>query len=128
MKQIIVDTNAFLRLLLDDIPAQKKIFERLLQRAKDKEIRVLVPQIIIFEIEFILRKVYLVPKSKIIEKLQTLVAMSFLEIESRQLFATALGLYAKQTISFVDCFLLAKSKDEGYELFTFDQKLNKSKN
>ncbi len=123
MKQIIADTNSFLRLLVEDIPSQKKVFNLLLQKAKNKDVLIFVPQIIIFEIEYALRKYYHVPKDKIIEKLQVIVAMSFLEIENRQCFIMALDFYLKYTISFVDCFILARSKIEGFELFTFDKKL-----
>jgi uncharacterized protein len=123
MKPIIVDTNAFLRLLVNDIPSQKKLFEQLLQKAKNEELSIFVPQIIIFEIEYSLRKYYLVPKDKIIEELQVIVAMNFIEIEDRQSFNTALGYYAKEKISFVDCFILARSQIENYKLFTFDKKL-----
>lgn len=123
MKRIIADTNAFLRVFLDDIPSQKKTFEKVLQKAKEKQIHLLVPQIVIFEIEFVLRKIYRVPKEKIIENLQTLVPISYIDIESREIFITALDHYSKENISFVDCFLLAKAESEKAEIFTFDKKL-----
>ena len=125
MRRIIADTNSFLRLLIDDIPQQKKAFTKLLKKGKDREILIFVPQIIVFEIEYILRKYYQVPKDKIIEKLQTIVTMYFLEIEDRQSFIMALDFYLKHSISFADCFILARSKIEEYELFTFDKKLSK---
>ncbi len=127
MKRILLDTNSLLRLLLNDIPSQKKIVEELLQKAKSRQIYILIPEIVIFEVEFALNKYYCVPKDKVIEKLQIIVSMNFIDIESRQSFILALDLYTKQKMSFVDCFILAKSKIEGYELFTFDKKLNNAK-
>lgn len=127
MKHVIVDTNGFLRFLLDDIPEQKRIFEKLLQKAKSKQIIILVPEIIIFEIDFILRKYYQFEKKDIIEKLESLLSANFFYIESKVLFQTALTIYKTESISFVDSFLLARAKIEEVELFTFDQKLKKLK-
>ncbi len=126
MKRILLDTNGLLRFLLDDIPFQKRPVEQLLQRAKNKEVYILVPEIIIFEVEFALNKYYSIPKDKIIEKLQVLLAINFIETESRNIFITALETYSSRKLSFVDCFIHIKSDIEKYELFTFDKKLSKS--
>ena len=123
MTRTIADTNAFLRLLTNDIPSQKKAVEQLLRKAKNKEVLIFVPQAIIFEIDYVLRKYYHVPKGKIVEKLQIIITMPFLEIENRQAFNLSLDYYTKENISFVDCFILARSKLENFELFTFDKKL-----
>lgn len=125
MKAIVADTNAFLRVFLDDIPKQKKIFEKLLEKAKGKQVLLLVPQIVIFEIEFILRKSYHVPKEEIIEKLHSLISASYLEVESRNIFLSALPLFKNNTISLVDSFLFSKAKARDAELFSFDEKLKK---
>jgi len=123
MKRVLIDTNILLRLLLNDIPSQKKITEELLQKARNEEISILVPEIIIFEIEFSLSKYYCVPKHKVIEKLQTILAMNFIDIERRQIFTNALELYSVKTVSLVDCFVHTISNIEKYELFTFDKKI-----
>lgn len=125
MKSIIVDTNAFLRFFLDDIPEQKGKVKQLFHKAKQKEVILIVPQIIIFEIDFILEKIYDFPKEDIIDKLQSLITTQYLLVESRNIFNKSLLLYEKENISFVDSFLLAKSVLEDAELFTFDQKLQK---
>lgn len=125
MKRTIADTNAFLRVLLNDIPNQKKAFELVLQKAQKNDIYLIVPQIVIFEIEFVLRSVYHVPKEEIIEKLQTLLPLDYIHIEDRNIFISALLFFQKENISFVDSFLLAKSQIQEAELFTFDKKLQK---
>ncbi len=125
MKKIVVDTNFFLRFILDDLPEQKKISEKFLKQAKANQVKLFVAQIVIFEIDFILEKYYHISKSDVIEKLKALVSTQFLEIESKEIFLSALTLYSSENVSFVDCFLLAKAKIEGRELFTFDQKLQK---
>ena len=125
MKKVIIDTNALLRFLLDDIPSQKKATEQILIQARQKEITLHVAQAIIFEIDFILRKYYHFEKVVVIEHLKSLIATNYINIESQNVFNKALYTYAKNNISFVDSFLLAKAYLENAELFTFDQHIQK---
>ena len=125
MKEFLVDANAFLRFLLDDIPLQKKAFEKLLQKAKRKEVILSVPQIVIFEIDFILEKYYHFSKEKIIDKLKSIISTSYIQIQDKEYFKRAIEQYDQENISFADCFLLSKAKLENVELFTFDRKLKK---
>lgn len=125
MESIVIDTNAFLRLLLNDIPKQADQVEQLILQARRGQVKIIVPQIILFEIDFILRKYYGFGKKEIVGKLQSLVLASYFVIESRDIFQKALFLYSENTISFVDCFLVAKSRIEEVNIFTFDKDLNK---
>ncbi len=124
MSTVIIDTNGFLRLLLNDIPLQADKVEQFIEQAKKDQVKITVPQIILFEIEFTLRKYYKAQKSDIIEKLNSLLSASYFTIESKELFRTALALYESNRVSFVDCFLLAQAQAESAELFTFDKKLS----
>ena len=125
MKRFLTDANAFLRFLLDDIPGQKKAFEKLLQKAKRKEVILFVPQIVIFEIDFILEKYYQFSKEEIINKLKSIISTSYIQVQDKEYFKKAVELYGQENISFADCFLLSKAKIENSELFTFDRKLKK---
>lgn len=127
MKIVVVDTNIFLRLLLNDIPLQTKASERLLKQAKRGIVLVKVAQIVLFEINFILDKYYSFKKEVRIEKLKVIVATDYLNIESRDIFEKALQKYSENRVSFVDAFLSAKALIEEAELFTFDKKLKKIK-
>lgn len=125
MKTVVVDTNAFLRLLLNDVPQQANRVEHLIRQAKREEIKVIVPQIVIFEIDFVLRGYYNFEKQEVIDKLKSLLSASYFVVESRDIFQNAILLYKENDISFVDCFLLSCSGRANAELFTFDQKLKK---
>ena len=71
MKIYYVDTNVFLRFLLNDIPAQYAIVEELFNKAKNEKVKLVVPQIIIFEIQFVLATLYHLSKPEIIENIQS---------------------------------------------------------
>lgn len=124
-KYYIVDTNVLLRLLLQDIPSQYNQAKKLFADAKNGKIDLIIPQIIIFEINFALEKYYHLEKEEIIDKLKSLVSAEYIQVESRELFISALSLYGSVTGSFVDCFLLSVVKAKDAELFTFDKKLGK---
>lgn len=125
MSELIADTNIFLRLILNDIPKQADEVEKLIAKAKKGEIRILVPQIIIFEIEYALSKYYNFPKVEVIDKIESVLASPYFFVQDGNIFRKSLKDYRGKNLSLVDCFLAAKSKIEGVKIFTFDKNLNK---
>lgn len=125
MKSLILDTNAFLRFLLNDIPGQANEVGKLFIRAKAKEIEITIPQIVIFEIEFALDKYYKFPKGEVINKLGVLLATPYLKIQDADIFQEALTIFKSRNIDFVDCFLVSNAKVKNLSLFTFDEDLKK---
>lgn len=124
MNKLILDTNIFLRLILNDIPKQADEVENLLRKAKKDNTKLLVPQIIIFEIEFALSKYYKFPKSEVIDKLESILAMPYFLVQDGDIFKESLKNYKKKNLSLVDCFLIAKSEIEQAKIFTFDKDLS----
>lgn len=125
MKKYVLDTNAFLRLFLNDIPEQANLVENLLKKAKNAEITIYLPQIIIFEIAYALNKYYQFPKEEVIQKLKSIIVSPYLKVQNREVFKETVKTYKNQTISLSDCFILQFSKYKDCELFTFDKKLKK---
>lgn len=123
MKCIVLDANPFLRLFLNDIPHQVEEFEKLLERAKKSKATLLVPQIIIFELNFILEKYYNFQKTEVVKRLNSVVQAPYLQIQDQGIFTNALKIYADNNISLADSFALAYSHEKNGELFTFDRKL-----
>ena len=125
MDSLLLDTNVFLRFLLDDITGQSKAAADIFTKAKLKKLDVFVPQIVIFEIFFALEKYYKFPKDQVIDKVGTLLETPYLHIQDKTIFQEALELFKKGSIDFVDCFLICQSKAKGSTLFTFDKNLQK---
>lgn len=125
MKRFVIDTNGFLRFLLDDVSGQSNQIEELLNKAKKGEIQIFLPQIIVFEIVFILEKYYQINKDGVLDKIESLVSIKYIEVESREIFLESISLYRDNPVSFVDCFIFASAQKNSAELFTFDKKLNK---
>ncbi len=125
MKKFIVDANIFLRLFIPEDKELSSKASEFLKKAKDGKISLLVPQIIIFEVNYSLQKYYHFEKESIIEALSSIVSASYFNVESREMFMEALKIYENNNIDFTDCFLAARKKMEDVELFTFDKKLQK---
>ena len=125
MKKIVIDTNGYLRLLLNDIPEQADQIEELLKQAKKDEIQVILPQIIIFEMLFILEKYYYLSKEDALNKVESLVSIGYVDVELKEIFLESISLYRDNSVSFVDCFISTSAQKCGAELFTFDKKLKR---
>ncbi len=123
MKEYIVDTNILLRFLLRDIEDQYQKSKTLFEKAANRKIKLLVPQIVIFEIEFALRKFYGFEKGDVIERLEALVSASYLKVETREVFLASLNIYQSKNISFVDCFLKSYAEVKNATLASFDKKI-----
>lgn len=125
MTTLVVDTNIFLRFLLKDIPKQYNESEKLFKEAKGEKVELVVPQIVVFEVEFALSKYYHFLRGEIVDKVRSLINTQYLQIQDKEIFLGAVELYRRSTVSFTDCFLIAKAKLLGAEIFSFDKDLNK---
>lgn len=123
MKSLVLDTNVFLRFLLNDVADQANQVTDLFKAAKAHELKISIPQIIVFEIAFALEKYYKFPKNKIVDKLGVLLTTPYLQIQDVRVFQEALILFNRKNIDFVDCFLISLAQDKDTELFTFDKNL-----
>ena len=127
MKRYIIDTNGYLRLLLNDLPEQADKVEELLTQAKRGKILIFLPQIIVFEIVFILEKYYGFNKDEVLNKVESLVSVGYVEVESKEIFLKSISLYRDNNVSFVDCFLFVSANEGHADIFTFDKKLENMK-
>lgn len=125
MKSYTLDTNALLRYLLHDIPAQSNKVKNLFIQAKSAKIKLIIPQIVIFEIVFALDKFYALDKKAIILNLKALLGVKYLQVQDQEVFSEAIKLFEKYSLDFVDCFLAGLSKSNNSKLFTFDKDLTK---
>jgi len=116
------------RFLLNDVPAQANQVKQLFIKAKSKNIEIITPQIVIFEIEFGLEKYYRFSKAEIVDKLSVILTTPYLKIQDAPIFQDALQLFSAHNLDFVDCFILCQAKSTKATLITFDKALQKLTN
>lgn len=113
-----LDTNIILRYLLDDNEEMASAAEQAIQKGN-----VQVSIEIMAEVVYVLKGVYGIERKKIMEKL-----LDFLdEVNAAEPEVLKLGIktYAEHNLDFPDCILYAYNRVKGYEIKTFDKKLNK---
>lgn len=123
---IFVDTNYFARFLLKDIPNQYIEAEKLFRSAAQGKIKLATSLVVLFEIYWLFKSFYGKTKPEIIDILQSVLSMNFIQFERTQEFKRALELFAKTSLELEDCYNIAFAKTEGIKEFrTFDRKLAK---
>lgn len=115
MKKLL-DTNAILRYLLNDIPEQANMTEKAIQSGAFS-----IPEIFA-EVVYVLLKVYKVPRNKINDTVIPI--FDEIDISNKDVIIEALGIYSNTSFDFVDCILVARKHILGDDIFTFDKKLN----
>ena len=115
------DTNAMLRLLLNDIPEQRAAVKKLLEQAAKQ---FAVADNVIIELVFVLVRYYGFNRLQATVAVDGLMRLSEIDC-NRALFERALTLYIDHvSLSFEDCCLAIYAQlNDAEPLWTFDKKL-----
>lgn len=111
----LLDANAVLRYLLEDIQEQSDCVAETIEAGAEVTVEVLA------ECVYVLSGVYHVSRSDIAESLGIL--LDEVTCRRKRVAAAALGLYSGSSFDFVDCALAAEVAENGREALTFDKKL-----
>ena len=116
-KIIILDANAILRYIIDDVKEQADIVQEILQNEE-----VLILPEVMAEVIYVMTKYYNYPRDKVSDYI-----IKFLEDSDcdSQNLVDAVKTFGGKNFDFVDCLLYEYSKQKDYEIFTFDKDLNK---
>ncbi|WP_329739942.1 PIN domain-containing protein [Enorma massiliensis] len=111
----LLDADAVLRYLLEDIQEQSDCVAETIEAGAEVTVEVLA------ECVYVLSGVYHVSRSDIAESLGIL--LDEITCRRKRVAAAALGLYSGSSFDFVDCVLAAEVSENGREALTFDKKL-----
>lgn len=114
----ILDANAILRYLLNDISDQYKQVEKAISEGAFTTTEVLA------EVAYVLKGVYNINRKDISWFLHCI--LLDVETENKNILQYAMGLYNQTNLDFVDCILIAYNKICNFEILSFDEKLNKN--
>ncbi len=123
---IFVDTNYFIRFLLNDISEQHNLVKKLFTRASEKKVSLISSTIVFFEIYWVLSSYYGKEKSEIVAVLQKILRLTFIELPEREILLSSLILFKEVNLDLEDCYNLFFAKSQKVDTFgTFDKKLGK---
>lgn len=123
---IFIDTNYFLRYLVGDIEDQHDLAVKLFEEGAKGTKILFTSIIVIFELNWVLTPVLGKNREKIASVLRSIMLLSFIQFDEKNIFEQALDLFEKQNLSLADCYNLIIAKSNKAESFaTFDKKLLK---
>ncbi|MBL7159229.1 PIN domain-containing protein [Candidatus Microgenomates bacterium] len=127
MKEIVLDTNVLIRLLIKDVPSQFKKAQKVFEKIEKEEIKGLVSVLVINEAVWILENYYELERKAYIPLLLKLLLLKHLKIieAKKSLIIKALQTMEKQKFDFTDVYLFQIAKTK--KIFSFDKDFQKMK-
>jgi predicted nucleic-acid-binding protein len=117
---VLLDANAVLRWILNDIPEQAARVRAVLMEADCR-----IPLVVLAEIVYVLEGYYGLERNAIAKTVHDLLALDGELIQDAEEIRKAVDLFATTRLDFVDCVLAGYSNVRGCEVCTFDQALRK---
>lgn len=115
----ILDTNMILRFLIRDDETSAIAVKNLIQ---NEQIMIL-PEVIA-EVVYVMLKVYKYDRQKIADGISVFLSYKNIHTDHFDVVEKGLEYFGKTSLDFVDCLLCAYHTVSGYEICTFDKKLN----
>lgn len=123
MKKCIIDTNALISFVTDRNLVQQDKIARLLDAAVQLKLRVICPQNVLTEFNYVMDSVYRVPKTEIRDVVNDFIKLPGVEIIHRINLKTLLSLWPERVPDYGDAIIAALCKDTtGSSVLTFDRK------
>lgn len=113
MKKVFLDTNIFIRYLVNDIPDQVDKVEDLFDRAERGEIRLVTGPPVFFEIAWTLKSFYNMNRKRIYGCLRGIIGLQGLEIIDLKIIEEALEIYNQTSADFNDAYIAVLSQKNG---------------
>ena len=122
----LLDTNAVLRFLTSDKSRKyKRLFEFFMSLERG-DIRAELKLIVLFQVIFVLKSYYGVPKKEIVQGIQNLLKYKGITIKEKKIVQRTLKLWSEKNVEIVDCYLVAcLEKDAQHLLYSYDRDFNK---
>ncbi len=118
-----LDTSVILRFLTGNSAEKREKFRKLIQNATSEKSILFVPLIVIIELVYVLEKIYKLKKEDVRERVESLLTLQPVEIESEDVVLESLRLYTEENIKYGDAMILAKSRISDIKpVYTFDKK------
>lgn len=122
MKEILVDTNVFLRLFDASEPKQTAKAKALFEGAAQDKRQLVVGPPILFELAWVLKSTLGRPNSEILDVLEAITAWKGLKVIDKEYVKRAIALAKKTKQGFADSYIAVTAQDRGCEVATFNDK------
>lgn len=116
----IFDTNYVLRSIIMDVPDEGRTALNILNHNK-----VYVPNEVLAEAVFVMSRFYNIDRNEIFAVMTDFLNIRNIVVDNKDTLLKAFAYFSSTSLDFVDCLMYAYRVVEGYEVCTFDKKLNR---
>ena len=122
----LLDTNVLIRFLIaDKNPKYRKLYS-FFKALEQREMRVELKLIILFQSVFVLKSFYKVPKEHIADGMMDLIEYKGIIVKEKTIVRRTLELWRDNNIEIVDCYLVAcTERDTQNLLYSYDRDFDK---
>ena len=128
MKQVLLDTNVVLRLLLADHKNHYQRAINLFNAAADKKYRLQINAEVLAECIFVFESFYKILRADIVDLMKRLLSHPGIYGSEMNVLKISLELYDSSNIDIADCLLAARAQAQNCLVATFDTDFKKLKN
>ncbi len=122
-KRAVIDTNLLVRYLTEDDPAKANEVKRLLLKAAQDEVRLLIPSVVIAELAWILQSFYRLERNEIVPLLNAILHTHGVEVSDKSVISRSIALYRESAMDFIDAWIIAFAEGaEVSSIYTFDRR------
>lgn len=119
---IAVDSNIFMRWLLNDDKEQADAIAALVKKFEKSGDRLWAADTVIAEVVWVLESIYDVPAKDVAGYVESLLDVQTFEFENRERLLCALELYRAHGVDFIDCTIVASAKEKAIAtVLTYDR-------
>jgi len=123
-----VDTNVFLRFMLNDDPEKADACEMLFRRAVNGEESLFTTEMVVAEIVWVLESYYELTKNDVREKLEKILNTQNLDCPNKEIIINSLAAYEEKNIDYIDAYNASILKMKGInEVYSYDRHYDRFK-
>ena len=122
------DTNVILRFLTSDKNKKYRKLYKFFESLEQGAIRVELKLIVLFQVIFVLKSYYKIPKKRIVDTIVDIFKYKGITIKEKKIVQRSLEIWREKNIEIVDCYLIAcLEKDAQSILYSYDRDFDKFK-
>lgn len=125
MRIIVIDTNVFLRYLLNDHPIFSKKAKKLFLLAQHEKIELYLDEIVLAEIIWTLSSYHKIPKNQIKNSLKILISQRWIVNPRKKLMLETLDNFALKKVDYIDSWLFVVANSLKLKIGSLDKDFNR---
>lgn len=122
----LLDTNVIIRFLTSDKSTGHRSLYSFFERLERGEMRVELKLIVLFQVVFVLKSFYRVPKEHIVSGMIGMLEYKGISIKEKKIVRRTLELWCENKLEIVDCYLIACLEGSPQNtLYSYDRDFDK---